>query len=146
MKRTEEQANSRQKSIANNRQDKSIANNRQDKSIANSRQKSTANGRQKSIANNRQDKNRANSRQKSTANGRQKSIANNRQDKNRANGRQSNRRTATEEKRSTRISTIQMQQSSQPVPKHPRTDADVQQGQGEVITAQKQQHRQSRRS
>ena len=76
-----------------------------------------------------------------------------------ANSRQSNQRTATETRRSTvkykeKHSTKQGR-VSQPVPKHLRTDADVQQVQGEVImtipkidfkqTAQKQQHK-SRRS
>ena len=80
--------------------------------------------------------------EKSIANSRQNSRANGKQDKSRANGRQSNQRTATD----TRRSTARVQQSSQPVPKHARTDADVQQEQGEVITAQKQQDRKYRRS
>ena len=59
----------------------------------------------------------------------EKSIANSRQEKSSANGRQSkpkdyNRDKAKyEEKHSTEES------YSQPVPKHPRTDVDVQQGQ-----------------
>ena len=93
------------------------------------------------------------STEKSTTNSRQKSRANGRQDKSIAFGRQgkpkgSDRDKAKyeanyEEKHSTEV---RLQQSSQPVSKHPRTDADVQQEQGEVITAQKQQHRKSRRS
>ena len=45
--------------------------------------------------------------EKSKANSRLKSMAKGRQDNSRANGRQSNQRTATETRRSTRISTIQ---------------------------------------
>ena len=50
-----------------------------------------------------------------------------------------NQRTATETRRSTMRNTLQRKVAAQPVPKHPRTDADVQQEQyelelGEVIT------------
>ena len=74
------------------------------------------------------EKSKANSRQKSKANSRQKGKANSRQDKSKANGRQDKRRAngdkaKCEEKNSTEES------CSQPVAKHLRTDADVQQGQ-----------------
>ena len=85
----------------------------------------------------RTEKSRANSRQKSIANSRQKSMANSRQkDKSRPNNRQGKPkgydRVKTkyeanyEEKHSTEES------CSQPVPKHLRTDGDVQEGQWEL--------------
>ena len=76
-----------------------------------------------------------------------------------ANRRQSNQKTVTETRRSTRRSTVKYEVKhstkqgcvSQLVRKHLRTDADVQQGQDEVImtipkidfnqTVQKQQHK-----
>ena len=78
----------------------------------------------------RTEKSKANSRQKSKANKRQKSKANSRQSKPKDCDRD---KAKYEEKPSTEES------CSQPVPKHPRTDADVQQEQhdlklGEVIT------------
>ena len=85
-------------------------------------EKSKANSRQKSKANSRQDESRANGKQ-------EKSIANSRQSKPTDYDRD---KAKYEEKHHT-------ESCSQPVPKHPRTDADVQQGQqelklGEVIT------------
>ena len=91
----------------------------------------------------RTEKNKANSRQKSIANSRQeKSMANSRQEKSTANSSKrraeptagkANQRTVTETRRSTRRitrrNTLQRKSNSQPVPKHPRTDANVQQGQ-----------------
>ena len=71
----------------------------------------------------RTEKSKANSRQKSKANSRQKSIANGRQSKPKDCDRD---KAKYEEKRSTEES------CSQPVPKYPRTDADVQQGQQEL--------------
>ena len=79
----------------------------------------------------RTEKSKANSRQKSKANSRQeKSMANSRQEKSMAKSRQEGKpkdcdrdKAKYEEKHSTEES------CSQPVPKHLRTDADVQQGQ-----------------
>ena len=65
----------------------------------------------------RTEKSKANSRQKSKANGRQKSKDNGRQDKPKDYDRD---KAKNEDKHSTEES------CSQPVPKHPRTDADVQ--------------------
>ena len=113
--------------------------------------------RSQSSAHRRAGRERMKRTEKSKANcSRQKSIA---------NSRQSNQRTPLETRRSTRRSTVKYKEKhstkigcvSQPVPKQQRTDADVQQEQGEVImtiqkidfnqTAQKQQHkcRRSRR-
>ena len=93
---------------------------------------------EKSKANSRQ-KSKANSRQKSKANRRQKSKANGKQDKSIANGKQSEPKDCDREKAKFEEKHITGESCSQPVPKHPRTDADVQQGQqelklGEVIT------------
>ena len=63
---------------------------------------------------------KANSRQKSTANSRQKS---------KANGRQSEPKDGDRDKAKYDAKHITEESCSQPVPKHPRTDADVQQGQ-----------------
>ena len=86
---------------------------RTEKSKANSRQKSKANSRQKSKANGRQDKSGANSRQ-------EKSVANSWQSKPKEC---EGDKAKFDEKHTTEES------SSQPVPKHPRTDADVWVGQ-----------------
>ena len=68
----------------------------------------------------RTEKSKANSRQKSKTNSRQKSIANGRQSKPKDHERD---KAKYVEKHSTEES------CSQPVPKHPRTDEDVQQEQ-----------------
>ena len=88
--------------------------------MANSRQKSIANSRQKSIAN------------------RRKNIAYNRQ-KSKAKGRQSEPKDCDRDKAKYDEKHITEESCSQPVPEHPRTDADVQQEQyelklGEVVT------------
>ena len=82
---------------------------------------------------------KANSRQKSKANGRQKSKANGRQEKNIANGRQSEPKDCDRDKAKYEKKHLTDKSCSQPVPKHPRTDADVQQEPwelklGEMIT------------
>ena len=72
-----------------------------------------------------------NCRQKSKANSRQdKIIANGRQEKSTANGRQSKPEDGDKAKYEAKH--IKEVSCSQPVPKHPRTDADVQQGQYEL--------------
>ena len=68
-----------------------------------------------------------NSRQKSKANRRQKSIANGRQDKSIANGRQSKPKDYDRDKAKYEEKHSFKKSCSQPVPKHLRTDADVQQ-------------------
>ena len=93
---------------------------------------------EKSKANSRQ-KRKANSRQKNKANSRQKGKANGRQDKDIANSRQSEPEDCDRDKAKYEEKHITEESCSQPVPKHPRTDADVQQGQyelklGEVCT------------
>ena len=75
-------------------------------------EKSKANSRQKSKANSRQDKSRANGRQ-------EKSVANSRQSEPKVCDRD---KAKYEEKHTTEES------CSQPVPKHPRTNAYIQQG------------------
>ena len=88
----------------------------------------------------RTEKSKANSRQKSKANSRQdKSIANGRQQQSRANGRQSKPEDCDRDKAKYEEKHSTEESCSQPVPKYPRTDADVHQGQyelklGEVIT------------
>ena len=88
----------------------------------------------------RTEKSKPNSRQKSTANSRQdKSIANDRQDKSRANGRQSKPKDCDRDKAKYGEKHTLEESSSQPGPKHPRTDAYVLEGQqklklGDVIT------------
>ena len=78
--------------------------------------------------------------EKSKANSRQKSKANSRQDKkSKANSRQSEPKDCDRDKAKYEEKHLTEESCSQPVPKHPRTDADVQQGQlelklGEVIT------------
>ena len=79
---------------------------------------------EKSIANSRQ-RSMANSRQKSIANSRQKSMANSRQDKSRANTWQSKPKDCDRDKAKYDEKHTTEESSSQPVPKHPRTDADV---------------------
>ena len=69
----------------------------------------------------------------------EKSKANSRQDKSRANSRQSKPKEYDRDKAKYEEKHSTEESCSQPVPKHPRTDADVQQGQyelklGEVIT------------
>ena len=76
----------------------------------------------------RSEKSKANSRQKSKANSRQKSIANNRQCEPKYCDRDKAKYDAEQH--------ITEESCSQPVPKHPRTDADVQQGQYELKLGQ----------
>ena len=66
---------------------------------------------------------------KSKANRRQKSKANGRQDKSIANGRQSKSKDYDRDKAKYEEKHSMEGSYSQPVPKHLRTDADVQQGQ-----------------
>ena len=74
------------------------------------------------------EKSKSNSRQKSNANSRQKSKANGRQDKSIANGRQSKPKDDRDKAKYEEEHSIE-ESYIQPVPKHLRTDADVQQGQ-----------------
>ena len=61
-----------------------------------------------------------------------KSRANGRQEKNKANSRQSEQKDCDRDKANFEVKHITEESCSQPVPKHPRTDADVQQGQYEL--------------
>ena len=129
MKRTEKsKANSRQKNKANSRKEKSKANSRQEKSKANSRQAREEQSHQQAREEQSQQQAREEQSQQqareeqSQQQAEEQSMANSRQGKPKDHDRD---KAKYEEKHSTEES------CSQPVPKHLRTDADVQQGQYE---------------
>ena len=77
----------------------------------------------------RTEKSKANSREKSKVNSRQKSKANSKQEKSIANGSQSKPKDCDRDKAKYEEKHLTEESGSQPVRKHPRRDADVQQGQ-----------------